>query len=364
LFSRLWVKLNPIFEYFYFYGWLKINFKYMTITQRIEAFAQLGILLQSTYGKDLSQEWAQKAHRTNNWFVPENTIFAIKAIAESLLNPAALNSWASTITSTPTKKIGVIMAGNLPLVGFHDALCVLMAGHSLHAKLSSQDNVLLVALLEQLCIIEPAFEPYIHFVEKLNDAQAIIATGSDNTAKHFEYYFKHLPHIIRRNRSSVAIIKGTETDETLTRLGEDIFRYYGLGCRNVAKVLVLGDFDPKKLYPALEPWEHVMDNHKYKHNYDYNKSIFLLNHDTHFDNGFLLARPSQQLVSPISVLFYQCFDSHQQIAQYLAQHTAKIQCIVSEKAWYPGSIAIGSSQHPSLTDYADGVNVIDFLANV
>jgi hypothetical protein len=337
----------------------------MQLQQRIQAFAQLGNLLKSRYGKDIVADWAAEAFSSNNWFIPENTIFSIEQIASNFLDENELSQWTNNYQFTNKNlKIGVIMAGNIPLVGFHDALSVLLAGHQLHAKLSSQDDKLLKRLLEQLILIEPSFDKQIVYAEKLNDIDALIATGSDNTAQHFDYYFKNKPRIVRRNRSSVAILNGHESPETIQLLATDILQYYGMGCRNVSKLLVLGQYDPAKLYQPIAHWEKVLDNHKYQHNYDYNKSIYLINSDLHFDNGFLISKPSELLVSPISVVFVQEFDNEQQIHNYLEQNKQKIQCTLSENAWFGGSLAIGTSQSPGLTDYPDGVDVLDFLTKL
>ena len=334
---------------------------------RVKAFAELGNLLRSAYGKQLAEEWAYRAHQKNNWFTPENTILAIESIANCFLKNENLENWLLQYPIheiTVPKKVGVIMAGNIPLVGFHDALTVLISGNYLYAKLSSQDDYLLKEIFSQLIVIEPAFEKYITYAERMNDVNAIIATGSDNSASYFEYYFKHIPNIIRKNRTSVAVINGNESDETLKKLGTDILQYYGLGCRNVSKLFVNEGFTPDKFYENIENWNIVMQNHKYKNNYDYNRSVLLVNQTPHFDNNFLMLKETEELVSPISVVFFEKYQNEQDLAVKLAQHNNKLQCVLSENGWLSGSLPIGEAQSPKLTDYADGVDTMAFLAKL
>lgn len=338
----------------------------MELCNRLEAFAKLGDLLKSRYGQQLIEEWAFKAHQKNNWFTPENTINATNSIAECFLVKEKLKIWTSKydFKELVGKKVGVIMAGNIPLVGFHDALAVLVSGNILFAKLSSQDDYLLKELFKQLYIIEPDFENYIVFAERLNDIEAIIATGSDNSSNYFEYYFKHIPNIIRKNRSSVALITGNESFETLKMLGNDILQYYGLGCRNVSKLYVNESFTPDTFYESITDYETVFINHKYKNNYDYNRSVLLVNQTAHFDNNFLILKESTDLVSPISVVFFEKYWSIDDLNAKLTEKKDKIQCILSENGWYSGSLPIGESQNPSLFDYADGVDVMEFLCKL
>jgi hypothetical protein len=338
----------------------------MNLRQRIDAFSKLGDLLRSTYGQQLIEEWSYRAHQKNNWFTPENVSLAINTLQEWFLVKENLENWVQkyNLKDSGNKKVGVIMAGNIPLVGFHDALAVLISGHKLYAKLSSQDDYLLKELFTQLLILEPAFEPQIIYAEKMNDVEAIIATGSDNSSNYFEYYFKHIPNIIRRNRTSVAVLSGNESDETLEKLGYDILQYYGLGCRNVSKLFVNEEFKPDFFYENIESLGNVILNHKYKNNYDYNRSILLVNQTEHFDNGFLMLKESSDLVSPISVVFFEKYSSNDELKKKLKENSSKIQCVLSENAWYPGSLAIGEAQKPSLFDYADGVDVMDFLGKL
>jgi Acyl-CoA reductase (LuxC) len=338
----------------------------MNLEKRIKAFDELSNLLRSAYGVQLIAEWAENAYQKNNWFTPNNVVIAINAITKDFLQKESLENWLKNypIEQVSCKKVGVIMAGNIPLVGFHDAMSVLLSGHKLMAKLSSQDDYLIKQLFNQLLIIEPDFESKIIYAEKMNDAQAIIATGSDNSANYFEYYFKHIPHIIRKNRTSIAILTGNETGETLSKLGSDILQYYGLGCRNVSKIFVPEAFKPDFFYENIESLGDVMLNHKYKNNYDYNRSVLLVNQTKHFDNNFLILKESEELVSPISVVFFEKYSSITDLDLRVNQHNDKIQCILTENGWFKGSLPIGEGQNPALTDYADGVDTMAFLTKL
>jgi hypothetical protein len=333
---------------------------------RIEAFAKLGDLLKSTYGLGLIDEWAERAYHKNNWFTPENVKTAINAITDCFLKRDALENWLANYAfkSNSPKKVGVIMAGNIPLVGFHDALSVILSGNILYAKLSSQDDYLIKVVFKQLLIIEPALEPQIVYTDKMNDVEAIIATGSDNSSNYFEYYFKHIPNIIRRNRTSIAVLNGGESADTLSKLGLDILQYYGLGCRNVSKIYVNDGFKPDFFYENIEKLGDVMLNHKYKNNYDYNRSVLLVNGTDHFDNNFLILKETSDLVSPISVVFFEKYSTEIELTNKLKENEAKIQCVLSDNGWLAGSLPIGSAQSPSLFDYADGVDTMAFLANL
>lgn len=336
----------------------------MNIEKRLLALINLGKFLKTENGKSWKTEMAFRAEHQNNWFTANNVASAFEAIETEMLDENKLRAFATPYNFTTNKKsktIGVLMAGNIPLVGFYDAMCVFLSGHILWAKLSSQDEVLMKAILNKLIEIEPDAEENIKIVERLNHIEALIATGSDNTAMHFEQYFKQIPKIIRKNRSSVAVLNGKESKESLEKLGTDIFSYYGLGCRNVSKFYIPKDFKPDSFYEAIEPMGDVMKHHKYKNNYDYNRSVLLVNGTNHFDNGFLMLQPSEQLVSPISVIFTEEYQNQEELRLKLESHQEKTQCVVSENAWLQGSYAFGTAQKPSLTDFADGVDVLQFL---
>jgi hypothetical protein len=265
-----------------------------------------------------------------------------------------------------SKKVGLILAGNIPLVGFHDVLCVLASGNHALIKSSTQDARLIKQVLKRLIAIEPAFENKFTFVEKLDNFDAVIATGSNNTSRYFEYYFGKVPNIIRKNRNSVAVLNGDETAEQLHKLGHDIFDYFGLGCRNVSKVLVPNGYDFTPFFEAIEPYHNIIHHHKYHNNYDYNKSIYLVNRDHHLDNGFLILKEDKSFTSPLAVLFFEYYEDIVSVQTTLAQENKNIQCIVSDVALDVNNqvVTFGQSQHPALWDYADGIDTMDFLTKL
>ncbi|WP_205503664.1 acyl-CoA reductase [Rufibacter psychrotolerans] len=335
----------------------------LTLENRLSAFIQLGDYLR-TLPEEERRYLARRAGQHNNFFDFPNVSAALDGIA-SMLQKDQLEAWVAQYdipqTNPSPKKVGVVMAGNIPAVGFHDALCILITGHVLQAKPSSDDPFLLPHLLGKLVEIEPQFQEQIQLVQMLKESDAIIATGSDNTARYFEYYFAKRPNIIRKNRTSVAVLTGEETQEELAALGDDILQYYGLGCRNVAKAYVPQDYDFTPFFEAIQSKQEVANHHKYQNNYDYNKSIYLVNGVPHLDNGFLMVTQSQQLVSPISVLFYEPYTTKEDLAQKLEAVQEKLQCVVSKEAHWPQSFAFGQAQCPSVKDYADGVDTMEFL---
>ncbi|MES3016352.1 MAG: acyl-CoA reductase [Bacteroidota bacterium] len=336
----------------------------LTTKQRLDAFAKLGAILHNP-DQELST-LIHSAKQFNAWFTPESTANAVKAIAD-MLNSDDLKQWiASEPQSTQDKQlsIGLILAGNIPLVGFHDILCVLATGNKALIKLSSQDTKLIPYILKKLVHIEPAFEGKIEYIDRLTDFDAVIATGSNNTSRYFEYYFSKVPHVIRRNRNSVAVLNGNETDDELTKLGHDIFDFFGLGCRNVSKIYVPRGYDFKKFFEGIESFKPVIDHHKYNNNYDYNKSIFLVNLDKHLDNGFLLLKEDDRLASPLAVLYYQEYDDIRILEEQLIEKANEIQCVVSADKLKIETVNPGESQKPRLWDYADGVDTVAFLRGI
>lgn len=335
--------------------------------RRINAFIRLGRFIGDAANEETIAEWVAGAKSRNNWFTPANVRLSLNAIAEQYLDEEKLKSWAESYPEpTQSRKIGVVMAGNIPAVGFHDALCVLVSGHTLLAKPSSDDPLLVRALLTQLIEIEPEFKEYIQFVERLNDSDAYIATGSDNTARYFHYYFAKKPNIIRKNRTSVAALAGDETREELRALATDILQYFGLGCRNVSKIYVPSGYDFTGFYQAIEEMaDDYVNHHKYFNNYEYNKSIYLVNRIAHSDNGFLLATESEALVSPISVLHYQPYDSIDELKALLQESEEKIQCVVAKPELHlQEALPFGAAQAPGLSDYADGIDTMAFLSSI
>jgi len=303
------------------------------------------------------------ARNSNGWFTIEEVEKSLASLAK-MLNKQDLEQWFKNIKLNENpKKVGLILAGNIPLVGFHDVLTVLATGNIALIKMSSSDDKLLPALLEELTAIEPAFANYIVYVERLKDFDAIIATGSNNTSRYFDYYFSKVPNIIRKNRNSVAVLNGDETIEELENLGHDIFDYFGLGCRNVSKIYVPKGYDLKNFFEPLEKHQPIINHFKYNNNYDYNKSIYLVNGVKHFDNGFLLVKEDENFVSPLAVLFYEEYESICDVEAKLSLQDEQIQCVVSnlDLKINKEKIGFGDSQNPKLWDYADNVNTIEFL---
>lgn len=331
------------------------------LEDRIKAWATVGSILSNLRPEEKSQI-IEQAQAENPWFTEDNIHQAIQGVIR-YLDESKLRQWTKDLPETVPnpRKVGVVMAGNIPLVGFHDLLTVLISGHILMAKLSSKDTFLIRYIAGLLHEIEPRFQDHTIFAERLNGADAIIATGSDNSSKYFEYYFAHIPHIIRKNRSSCAVLNGNETDEDFIALGRDIFLYFGLGCRNVSKIYVPEGYNFSQLIEPLSAYSNVLYHHKYSNNYDYNKSIYLVNREPHYDSGFALFRKSSSLVSPISVIYYEEYSDQLMLNQIITANLDKIQCIVSKEGWYADSLEFGKAQEPELWDYADGVNTLAFL---
>ena len=331
---------------------------------KLNAFVELGDRIKAL-GENERKALASKAYQKNRWFDFPNVDFALNQVS-SMLSRQELESWLSRYTETAleSKKVGLIMAGNIPMVGFADALAVLLSGHRLHAKMSQDDQTLMLFLFETLLEIDPTLASQITLIDKLNEVDAVIATGSDNTAKHFEYYFKNKPHIIRRNRVSVAILNGEETPDELAALGTDIFQYYGLGCRNISKIFIPAEYDLATFFEAIEPWRPVIDHHKFNNNYEYNRAIYLLKSVTHLDNGFLILTETTDLVSPIAIVLYERYSDVQQLQDSLEAQKEKIQCIVASGSFWPGAVPFGQAQMPHLWNYADGVDTMKFLLSV
>ncbi|MES2733557.1 MAG: acyl-CoA reductase [Bacteroidota bacterium] len=338
----------------------------MNLDQRIDSFAALGDFLLSPEGKQAIEGWAWRAEAHNGWFTPANTKEALDSLARGFLDKQKLSEWVAkySLSNIKPRRVGVVMAGNIPAVGFHDMLCVLISGHQLLAKLSSQDSILLKEIAAILVKINPEWAEYIQFVERLNDAEAIIATGSDNSARYFHYYFGKKPHIIRQNRTTCAILTGNENDTDLFNLGKDVFQYFGLGCRNVSKLFVPAGYNFNHFFESIQPLDTLIQHAKYQNNYDYNKSIFLINLVPHLDNGFLMLTENTALVSPMSVVYFEEYADKAEIDSKVGIYRDKIQGIVSSQGWYPGSISFGEAQKPQLSDYADGVDTMIFLTSL
>jgi hypothetical protein len=307
-------------------------------------------------------------HTFNAWFTEEQVRRAIGNIAATLTRDA-LTKWLGMYPELPVHDsattIGVVMAGNIPLVGFHDLLSVVLSGHRFLGKPSSKDDHLMRKITDILCAIEPGFAGRISFTDGyLNEADAVIATGSDNSARHFAYYFRDIPHIIRRNRNGVAVLTGNESREQLLKLGEDIFSYFGLGCRNVTKIFIPEKYPLEKLLEPLEQFSNLRHHNKYANNLDYNRSVYLMNQIPFLDNGVLLLKEDDRLSSPVGVVFYEKYSQLESVAKKLISQQDHIQCVVTIAGDIENAIPPGASQSPALWDYADGVDTMKFLSDL
>jgi hypothetical protein len=352
----------------------------MTLAHRKSAFIELGKFLSQfsedgnspkdnvQYNDDFYQKFLDliilsRSH--NGWFTEEQVYFSIQSWAKAL-TAENLDKWLANydLDVIEPKTIGLILAGNIPLVGFNDFISVLLSSHKALIKTSSNDQQLLPFLAKYLIALEPEFKDNIIFTDgKLEGFDAVIATGSNNTARYFEYYFKDKPAIIRKNRNSVAVLSGKETKEELIALGEDIFRYFGLGCRNVSKLFVPKGYDFTPFFEAMYEYKDVIHYEKYANNYDYNKAVFLMSNFKLLDNGFLTIKEDSSYASPISSIFYEFYDDETALAQKLNDEKELIQCVVSSNPTIDG-IAFGQTQLPELWDYADNVDTIAFLAKI
>lgn len=352
------------------------------LEKRINAFARLGdFLLQFGLKKDknpalsrINDHFYEKMEQCvtqsfyyNGWFTPGNVRFAISSWGE-VLRKEHLEQWLAPYQqlrepSSVQNTITVIMAGNIPMVGFHDFLCILLSGNKLKVKLSSDDRQLIPLIYSVLSAIEPAFEDSVTFVDqRVGEVEAVIATGSNNSARYFEQYFGKYPHLIRKNRNGVAVLTGRESKDELHGLGHDVFQYFGLGCRNVSKLWVPKGYNFDDFFGAMLSYdEQVMQHNKYLNNYDYYRAIYMMNKHLITENGFLILKEDTALGSPVSVLFYEYYDNPLQLSERLKEASGGIQCVVASHAGIEGSIPFGSAQQPQLWDYADGVDTMDFL---
>jgi len=331
----------------------------MTLQERITLLENLGNYIQGN-----SEEWQaiqQKAYIENAWFIPEFITLSVNNIVEEFLSKEKLEQWTLQYkipeqNLTP-KTIGITMAGNIPLVGFHDFLSLFITGHKQMIKPSSKDSVLIKHLVDKLKEWNKEIDNFICFAELLKHCDAYIATGSNNSSKYFDYYFGKYPNIIRKNRTSVAILSGNETKEELKKLASDIQLYFGLGCRNVTKLFVPKQYDFLPLFDMLKPYDYYLDFHKYKHNYDYHLALLIMSNKLYMNTGSVVIAENTSNFSPISQLHYEFYDDVNIVIEQL-QNNEEIQCIVGQKG-----LPFGIAQQPCLTDYADGVDTLDFLLN-
>lgn len=325
--------------------------------QKIAALVALG-----QYMSGHSEEWESAKDRAvqgNQWFTAAQIEIAVKNIVTNFLQADKLNLWLENYpVPTAARVVGITMAGNIPLVGFHDFLCGYLSGHQMRLKLSSKDQILLSHLVHKLSEWDASITEQVQLTDNLRDCDAYIATGSNNTARYFEQYFARFPHVIRRNRTSVAVLDGTETKEELAALAEDVFLYFGLGCRNVTQVCVPKGYDFKLLFDAFEPYKDFINHNKYRNNYDYYLAIYLLNKVPYLSNDCILMVENEVPFSAVAVLHYRYYEDKAALLVELGQHP-DLQCIVAREA-----IPFGAAQVPSLSDYADGVDTMAFLTGL
>ena len=327
------------------------------IEHRKEDFCQLGDWLRT---ESIRSELAEKAFQQNPWFTIENSSRMLKAIG-TWLHAEQLTDWLTPypLQKSMSKTIGVIMAGNIPLAGFHDFLSVLITGNKIKAKLSSQDQVLLKSITTELIRINPEWKHRIEFSDQIKSVDGVIATGSNNTARYFEYYFRSIPMLLRHNRSSVAVLTGQESDEELSDLATDVLSYFGLGCRNVSKIFIPVDLSMDRITAALFPWSAILDHHKYANNYTYQRAILLMDQQPFTDTGFCVLRESDLLFSPVGVIHYKRYTEIKNVNDWISLNHQEIQCTVGNAI--SGSIPFGHAQRPRLSDYADHIDTIRFI---
>ncbi|MGC6402754.1 MAG: acyl-CoA reductase [Flavobacteriaceae bacterium] len=339
------------------------------MNSKINALLQLGEFLRE-YKRDTHHDHEftkalDKAYQANGWFDTDQLDFALKSWGQAL-QKQSIENWTDSVAlpvNNP-KTIGLVLAGNIPFVGLHDLLCVWLSGHRAVVKTASKDPYLLPAILRLLETYAPQEKGRIQFTDKaLQGYDAVIATGSDNAARYFDYYFSHVPHLIRKNRNGVAVLDGSESTTALSGLAEDMLRYYGLGCRNVAQLFLPKGYDLDLIFGALYPFHSAIQIEKYAHNYDYNKAVFLMSDIDFLENGFFMLRESLSWSAPIATASYHYYESLEELQSLLEKEKERIQCVVSELA-LPGAISLGQAQHPQLWDYADGKNTLHFLQNL
>ncbi len=340
------------------------------LVDRITNLVQLGKALRTD---EQFQEVCDKAHINNPFFTKEFVQHAVDSICSEMLDETKLrafvNAYPALSASGSKKRAGIIMAGNIPLVGFHDFLCVYLTGFDVHIKLSSKDDKLFPALLKVLAKIDTSVNEQVKLVERLEKFDAVIATGSNNSNRYFEYYFRNHPKILRNNRSSAAILSGNESEEELNNLADDIFLYFGLGCRSVSKLFVPKGYDITQLFPHFSKYDWFHSHSKYMNNYDYYRSILLLNGTPHLADEKLMIEENEKIVSPISVIYFEQYEDAASLKKRLAEIDSQLQCvaaneITAQSFGITDFIPFGKTQQPTLNDYADGVDTVAFLLNL
>lgn len=338
----------------------------MTLEEKIDLLARLGTVLIDQE-QDQVQMIIHKAVYHNKWFTPESVGESLQAIANQMLNADKLIDFTSSykVQDDQRKRVGMVLAGNIPAVGWHDILCTFLSGNVSVFKCSEKDSVIIPFFTDWLSRQDPNASVYFEQVDKLVDMDAVIATGSNNSARYFESYFGKYPHIIRKNRNAVAVLDGTETDQELQELGADIFTHFGLGCRNVSKVYLPKGYDIECLSEALHTYNKIILHPKYKNNYDYNIAFYMLNRRTYHNNGAVILLEDNAIASRIATVHYEYYESLENLAQDLVRDREQIQCVVSKiELDNVVTVPLGNAQKPSLSDFADGVDTMTFLTNL
>ena len=346
-----------------------------TLYNRIKAFEKLGILFSNKFTENSSKEseyWTSEldkaidlAYKYNTWFTEDSVKKALNEWSKQL-NYNSLKNWTDQykIEDKSEKKIAIIMAGNLPLVGFHDLLCGLILNLHCIVKLSSDDKILIPFIVEYLDSIVPGIKNQVKFTTNpIKDFNGVIATGSNNSFKYFEYYFGNYPNLLRKTRHSIAVLDGKETEMDLKKLGNDIFTYFGMGCRSVSKLLVPKGYDFDLLFNALFDFKEIINHNKYVNNYDYNKAVYLMSEQKFIENGFIILKEDEKLGSPIGCLFFEYYENPKDLNAYISDIKDSLQCVVSNLNIL-NSTSFGSSQSPKIDDYADNTNTLDFLLKI
>lgn len=334
----------------------------MNLQQTIAALHRVGQVFGNENSIEIEQSIRQ-AYAKNPWFAPENIKLALQYWSKRL-HQDKLKDWANKEDieeNTSPKTVGIIAAGNIPLVGLHDVVSVLLTGNKVKLKLSSDDEVLMKFFISELTKANVSFKDSIEVVERVENIDAVIATGSNNTARYFEYYFGKYPNIIRKNRNSIAVLTGNETNESIKRIGDDILSYFGKGCRNITQLWIPKGYNLVGFLDQLQHNIELINHNKYANNYHYHRAILLMNKDEHLDTGYMLLKEDRKIYSPIGMINYTYYNDMGEVKEFLAQNAEQIQCVVSEASSLPEAIPAGSSQNPNLWDYADGVNTIKFL---
>lgn len=337
----------------------------MRLLERIAAASRLGTKLANPSEKFL--EACEKARQANIWFSESNINSMIKNIASDYLDQYKLQDWAShySIQDTESKKIGIVAAGNIPLVVFHDLLSSFIAGHHSKIKLSQKDEYLLSAVIDEFIGIDKGVAPYVEIVERIKEVDAVIATGSDNSSRYFHYYFDKYPNIIRKTRIGLGIITGEESDDDLIALGHDVFQYFGLGCRNVSSLRVPRNYNFSRLLKLWETFSEVRDNHAYNNNFDYNYALYIMNNVPHLSNDVILFVENENLVSRLATINYQYYEDPHTLVEHILTKRDQLQVIVCHQPVEGlNTLPPGKAQCPGLFDYADGVDTMQFLTSL